>query len=476
MSLKNQIPEILRYIADHNAFIEHNKCVIDIYEGNLAPYVLDVLKSTLSKNYYDQIKGRVLPINILKRVNDKLSKVYATDVIREDAKNQKFIDDYSKLLKINQSMSVADEYSNLFKGYLLEPYLYNGVPQLRVIPYDRFLVMSDDKTDPTRMTMVIKFMGERKKKDIFGRTSIRNKYYVYTKDEFLAIDSDGEVIGEDMVENNGINPLGRIPFVYGNRSRLCLVPKQDTDILAITKMIPVLLTDLSGALMFSVFSIIYGIDIDQANLVMSPNAYWDLKSDPKSDKTPSIGTIKPDADIDKALNYIYQVFSLWLESKGVRIGSIGTLNSGNLQSGVSKIIDEMDTFEVRKINIKFFENEEQELWSLLKDMNNYWVKSGQFKYKLVDNLDLRIEFDDPKPIQSDKEILDILLLQLDKGLISKEEVLKQFYPNWKEDKIYKMLYEVKNQDTISVDQNDTSYAIMEDPNGSQATDTSSTQS
>jgi len=450
MALQQRIPELLQYIKDNSSFTEHNCKALDIYEGNLSPYVLDILKNTLSDNYYQRIKHRLIPINALRKIIDKLSKVYVNEPIRTDAKYQQFIDDYSKWIHVNERMNVADEYANLCKGYALEPYVHNGKPRLRTIPYDRFLVKSEDAIDPLNPTTFIKFMGKRNKINGRGKTSA-NVYHAYTADEFISFDSDSEVIYEDMQGNDGVNPIGRIPFVYGNRSRLNLVPQIDTDLLQLSMLIPVILTDTSGAAFFQCFSVIYTIDVDEANLVMSPNALWNLKSDAKSDKTPSLGIIKPEVDTEKMLQMTASLLSFWLETKNIKVGSIGNLSVENAASGIAKMIDEMDTFEVRKTSIKFFENEEQELWSLLKDMNNYWVKSSQIQYSIVgDEFDPMIEFDEPKPYVSRQEELNMLITELNNGLVTKERAIKQLYPDLPQEEVDLLLQE----DTIEIGEED----------------------
>lgn len=452
MGLRERIDELLQYVKDHEEFTSHNHKMLDIYEGNLKPYVLDVMKETLSNNYYEQIKSRVLPINILRRVYEKLSKVYMNEPMRMDQKYQEFIDEYSDSMYLNQQMNNADTYANLFKGYALEPYIVDGEPRLRVLPYDRFLVKSDDKVDPLNPTVFIKFMGSMKKLVDHGRTKeLRDVqlYYAYTDEEFLAFDSDGQLYAPAMDENEGINPVGVIPFVYGNRSLNNLIPTIDTDVLSIVTGLAVGLTDLSGAILFQCFSIIYGVDISQANLTMSPNAFWDLKSDPQSDKTPQVGTIKPEADIDKVLEYWKNVFTFWLETKGVRVGSIGSMDAANAASGIAKIIDEMDSFEIRKQNIQYFRREEAQLWELLKIMNNYWVISGQLDGQIIgDDFAPMVEFDDPQPSMSRREEVELTVFEIDRGILPLRKGITRLYPDLGEDELEEWLEEINEGSTV----------------------------
>jgi hypothetical protein len=131
----------------------------------------------------------------------------------------------------------------------------------------------------------------------------------------------------------------------------------------------------------------------------SPNSFWNFKTDSKNENAkPEIGTIKSDVDIDKVMSFIKQTFAFWLETKGVRIGSLNNVDAGNM-SGIAKIIDEMDVYEIKKQQINYFKKEEKELWNLLAVMNNYWVVSEPEYDGLIVGEDFSptIVFDEPRP-------------------------------------------------------------------------------
>jgi hypothetical protein len=75
--LKQKRKQIIEYIKAHREFLKLNSEALDIYEGNLLPYVDNILRSSLSATYYNSIKDRVLPINILQRFIDKVSTTYS---------------------------------------------------------------------------------------------------------------------------------------------------------------------------------------------------------------------------------------------------------------------------------------------------------------------------------------------------------------------------------------------------------------
>jgi hypothetical protein len=335
------------------------------------------------------------------------------------------------------------------------------MPGVRVLPADRFLVMGEDKRNPMKVTTFIKFMGKISEDE--------SLFYAYTRDEFIPFTSKGEIYTKALEGNNGVNPYGVIPFVYGNRSRLDIVPTQDTDIMQMTLMIPVLLSDLAGAIMFNCFSVIYGIDLKIESLEKSPNAFWNFKTDAKSDNpTPTIGTIKSDVDIDKVMSFIKQSFAFWLETKGVRIGSLNNVDAGNM-SGIAKIIDEMDVYEIKKQQINFFKREEKELWNLLAVMNNYWMKSEEDYQGMMIGEDFNpsVVFDEPRPeIPRATEFATVNAEYLG-GYMEADDAISILYPDLDESEIEERAAYLDKVNNRSTEDNGTSQDDNKDSNSNQ---------
>ena len=442
--LKDKRKQIIDYIKANKDFLSNNAQALDIYQGNLLPYVDMILRDSLSDTYYQAIKHRILPINILQRYIDKVSTTYSKPPERssEDVQGQEFVEFYSTALNINISAQQADVYANLFKGYAWEPYVNkNKEPKLREMPFDSFLVMSDSDISPDEETIFIKFMGMK------NEDPASMLLFVYTDTEFDAFYLDNMEASEYLVENQGLNPVGVIPFVYGKRQRNKLLPTIDSDMLAICKAIPTMITDAAGALLFQCFSIIFGIDILAENLKMSPNSFWNLKSDPQSEKTPSIGTIKPEADTDKALQFITSIFIIWLETKGIRVGSIGNVDGGSVASGISKVIDEMDVYEVKRKSMDWFRMDEEELWNnKLPKIHNYWIKTGMVQSSLVpgqipDNKDLmiKVEFDKPEPMQSRASEIADIKAEIDLGTMTMDQAVRALHPDHTDEMVSEVL-------------------------------------
>jgi hypothetical protein len=464
--LKEQISYFIQEIQDFHDFYLHNEEVLDIYDGNLYPYVEDLMKETLDARYFKLIQHRILPINFIQKVVDKLARSYGDAPLRQSASSQEFIDFYVDKLDLNYNMMAAEEYSYLNKGYALKPKLTDkGRLKMDVLPYDKFLVLSSDKSDPMTPEVFIEFLGKTEREivtDTKKEVIEMDTYIAYSDTEIIGFDETGAWMPEVAEELGYINPVGMIPFVYGNRSRSSLVPKQDADFLKLSKALPLMLSDINGALMFQCFTLIYGIDIEFKDAKMSPNAIWELSSKAKSDNQGSIGTLQPTVDSDKALTWFKNVLAMWLDSKGIDASSITKLDSQDIASGFSKAMDELDTTEARKKSIIKLAKEERHLFLLLARLNDFWSKLPQarvsgIKFPKVDlkklEEDLSIEFKEPMPkLDYTSEIRNSIEM-INNGLSYREKEITRLHPYASEEEINQIFYEYgeKRQEVGSKD-------------------------
>jgi hypothetical protein len=363
--LASRVDELLEDIKDLDCFYDHNEEMLDIYEGNLLPYVEKLMEATLDPRYMKLIKHRILPINFTQKIVGKLAKSYGDEPLRS-CDEQEFMDAYTKMIQTSSKMSLAEEYSYLNRGYALKPKLTNkGKIKMDVLPYDKFFVKADDNSDTSEPTVFVEFLGKTKRSKVGIDDKLIEEdiecFMAYTDTEIVAFDYGGAKIPELTAALKDVNPIKCIPFVYGNRSVSNIVPKQDTDFLKLSKILPLMLSDINGAIMFQCFTLIYGIDVEFNDATLSPNAIWNLSSNPKSDKQAQIGTLQPTVDSDKALTFFKNILAFWLDSKGIDAGSIMQLDSQAMASGLSKAMDELDTTEARKKSISFLANEEKDL-------------------------------------------------------------------------------------------------------------------
>lgn len=443
MGLRDQISLVVAAFQEQKCMLQSNETLMKIHEGELLQFIEAELQKELSANAFAQAQSRIPPINIERRVVDKLSQIYAKPPTRKLGKSATQTDSetwtkYLESMGLDVSGQTLNEYFNLMKSCAWQPYLDEQFePRVRELPKDRFFVMGLDPAQPLRVTHFVLVMGRKvveKSKD--GATVSEDVaiLHVYTDTEFLIVLDNGDVDTEEMLRRglNGQNPYGKIPFVYLNRSKTSINAPSDTDMYRMTTLIPILFADVNYALKFQAFSIWWGVNVDTEKLPIAPNAFVNLKADPNNPGvTPSLNTIKPDVDSDKALAAIMEQISLWLQSKGIRPGALGKMSSENMVSGISKIVDEMDTSGDRQKQIPFFVEAEQQLFRLIAyTMHPVWQKQPSFKIKASFSKDLPYAVKFPEQIswQTRKELLDEVGKEMDLGLMSKETAFRKVNP------------------------------------------------
>jgi hypothetical protein len=457
--LMEKIDKILEFIKSKQSFTEFNQVIFNILEGDLITYVEQALrKQLISDNAYKSAKEGISPINIIKKVTDKLTKLYASPVKRTvllnnepSPRNQEIIDWYVENLKVNKYMRDFNYFMNSTKMSLIEPFISkDNSPKFRVIPSHQFLVWSDDPIEPNIPTVLIKFMGERE----FNGKNL-NVYFLYSDEEFIAINSDGDIVPEYMQDNDGINVYGVIPATYGNVSDFQLIPTPDTDLLQIGKLIPLMFTHSNDAIKYMSYSIVYGIDVDSENLERNPSVFWVFKSD--GDKKPQVGQIKPEVDTTKVIENIMVQLDAWLETKSIKVSSAGKARADNSLSGVSLMIKEMDTIQALKDQMSKMEDAENQFWRMMANVHNYWVASGIVKkLPLMDKeISVKVEYELPKPVESEDERLDRAIKVKTNQLATTKDAISIWKPKLSEEELQEKIKELdKEFSTISIEKED----------------------
>lgn len=450
-------------VENHKSYLGFNYELLDIYDNNIGEYIERDLKDQLSPQSFQQAMHRLSPINILPKVIDKLTNIYQTAVTREVVEGNEtdifIFDKYREMMRVNEKMNIANELFNLCQSTLLYPKVRNGIPILSSIENDKFIVHSSDPMNPTEVTEIILLAGKRNDVSI---------YWCWDANYFWVTDSDGKTRYDIMAEfenEDGLNPIGRLPFVYINESQRCLMPKQDKDMMKIIKLIPVMLSDLNLAAMFQCFSILYTIDAKQENLQFAPNAMWNLKSDPTSDKAPQIGSIKPNVDYTQVMSLTESQLSMWLGTKGIKASSIGGLTQDNFASGISKIIDEMDTFEARQKQTTTFEQAEKELWDLiLNGMHPYWQKTGQIAISgtFSPTAFIKTEFAVQLPTQTRGQVVKDVKEEFMARFTTRRRALKKINPEMSDREIEKLEIELDEEFSSDLEDETNEETMMEE--------------
>lgn len=436
-SLENLVPTFCKYIAENNHRLVHAKKLQDIFEGQLLTYLLALLRSEMSERAYSRMVPRVVPINVLTKIVNKLSKLYATPVKRvfKTTIDEKIADKSIDVSKLNTVFGLANKLYNLHQYFALEPFFHNSILKTRVLDASQFLVWTDDDTSK-EMNVFLKYMGG---------TGDKQLWFAYSELEFWAFDTSGKSHPEYLADNQGRNPLGVIPFVYVNQYQTKLMPQPDSDVYEMVLRIPQLLSDLNYAHKFQAHSMVYGIDLDPTTEIDgNPDGFSLFSSREGEGKSGKIDFLKPQVEIEPSLKLIMSELGLWLETKGIKAGAIGTADVS--LSGIAKILDEMDTTQTRQEQVEVFSGMESEFWKLYSTLHNYYLPliDGKSVGMTEDPL-ISISFGEQKPLEDEKAKIERIKLKLEAGLTSKRRAVSEANPDLSSGDLDKLILEIEEE-------------------------------
>jgi hypothetical protein len=432
---------ICKFIASNGQRLKYNAAMFQIMEGNMAGLIDEKMMEDLGPESMKAAATRKAPINVFRKIVEKLTRIYSETVVRSVVggtdKDINILRWYEQNLNINRKLGVNNQFYNAFQYSLLWMTIANrnefgmGKPFIRTVPNHEFLVMNDNDIDPTSSDIVITLMPAT----VDAKGERRECYWVFSKSQFVIMDQHAELYADQMIAmgQDGSNPYGETPFVYTNASENLVMPAVQTDNLDMSLLIPLLLTDLNYAVKFQAFSLFYGIDIDDEQIKISPNSIMSFRSKPNADgeSRPEFNVIKPTVDIASTLSLASSQMSLWLTTKGIRPGAIGQIGADQFASGVSKMIDESDTYESVKKQISMYEQTEALFWEkLLKVLHPFWVstRSIELTETFSPSATVKTEFTKPEPMRTRRDLIDELDAEINAGFTTMKLAIKKLFP------------------------------------------------
>ena len=479
--LAELIPAIIEHYNRYVDYLEMNRRLYEIAEGQLLEEVRRSLsKEIISPKAFERAVERIPSINVVKKVTDKLSKVYIENPTRlaDTSQDIEIMENINRIGSFNHAMGICNFFYNLHRMYALEPFVDDkGKQSFRVLGGHQFLPFSDDPSDPMNMTVFIKLMGTETQVvsprfDINGEKQstedeIRtvNVLALYSDDEFLIIDTGGGIRTDKMREmginigpeqQSSPNPFERIPFQYGNKSKTELVPFPNQEGLNMAILIPKLFTDLNFASQFMSHSIIWVRNSDLTGEELNPDAVVNLGERTEENGDPEMGVISPSVDIQNVLALIEHQLQGYLSAVGIKSSAMNNISPGQESSGVAKAIDEGDTTDERKVQVEFFRDAELKIWDLIDTMQDIWIKGGiltQETRRFTENFieSFVIIFSEMKPLKSVKQKIEEVQLLRDQGLITKRSALKKIFPELTEAQLDKQMKEIEEESKKAFD-------------------------
>lgn len=466
-TIRERIPDIIQHIEAFKPFLEFNNRLYKILEGQIREEVeASLSREIIDKSAYRRAIERIPPVNVLRKTSEKLSKVYTQPPTRRARKmaDNDIIEVVVKESGLDASLAVANLIYNAMKSFALEPYVdHHGKHRFRVLAPHQFIPYGDDPTDPRKLTVFIKLLGNETtvipaRFDEAGsqiseeRISDVDLYALYSDDEFVVIDSSGTIRHDKMEEvgaPEGVNTFGRIPFIYRSKSKLELIPYPNQEGFDISILIPKLLADLNYAAQFMSHSIIWTKNTNLEGQSINPDCVVDLGDGDEEGKDPAIGTIKPDIDIAGVLEMVQFQLNAHFTSIGIRAEKTSGMTNGRDVSGIAKAIDEADVSAEQKAQTEMFRGVERELWALFARMQVEWAFNGSVEESRIFSDDfeksLDIIFGEIKVNKSTRQVIDEAESLINLGLISKLRALKMIYPEVSDTELKKWIKEAADE-------------------------------
>lgn len=418
----------------------------EIVNKKILKYVkMSLQEEMISTRAYRQSAERIPPINIHKRVVDKTSKVYQKDPVR-NAKvksDTKLMEDFVESMDLNCKLALSNRYLNSMFKFALEPYLdEDGNAQLRVVAPFQFMAYSDSVSNPEKMTVYVKLIATDDKDDILA---------LYSDEEFLIVDTSKKVridFMRRMEIEDGVNPFGMIPVIYGKTTDEQLIPFANEEGKAAAVLFPKLITDINFAAKYLSHSIIYTVNVNLEKADVNADAIWDLGDGDLDGKgKPEVGTISPEVDIPNQISSIAFQMQNYFESVGIKTSV--NMEGSNPLSAVSKAIDEGDISDIRDDQIKEYRKTEKQFWTLLAKMQEVWVQNNQSKIKRTFSSTfpekMTITFPENKVLKTESQKLDDIEKWRDQRLMSRKQAIRQMRPEFTKEQVDEWLKEVDEE-------------------------------
>jgi hypothetical protein len=444
---------------DPNERRKNCKALSDLYEGAVRKYVEERIKREIKDaNERWEMSRRILEIDMVKRIVDKLSRAYMNNPIRRlmdgTPKDQEAFDWYLKNINFDEIGQTIDKNYNNYKESLVQCYFHEltAKPKLKLLEPSTYIAVSSDPQDDTNATVFVIYFGkDDKKQDMLLCVSEGEVWIQNTKGEILKgqMDNIGNV--------DGLNMYGAMPYIYAKKTKTDVMPYPDESMISIATLIPMLCGDINYAIKYMSYAIIYGVNVKQELIKRGPNAFFNLLPfDETSPNKPEVGVLKPDIDIKEVFDGIMMQLQLWLNARGISASIMG-YNSSGLSSGISKMIDEADVSGIIQQNQEIYRKMEKDIFNFIfHHGHDIWRNNNPAmpQYSFSPNCYVDVIFPQVEVIKTREDIIREVKEELGLRLISKKMAVKRLNPNMTDEELDEHMEEIKEDNTDNSEQPD----------------------
>lgn len=441
------------------------------YKDKTHHYVYDMLLRQFDQGTVDQMRYSLSNISIVKKVIDKLARVYSSGVersIKDDQASTEKLNKICKALDLDSNLKKTNRYVKLEKnvslfvkpcpvvdgskeqwGIKIEPllpHLYDAVEDY----YDRTkpmaIILSDYEPPYTKLAEAdfnrgpVPLVTPNLEAQVANGTDekiadaaadqksydVEKTYVLWSKNYHFTFKANGEIVA-DLGNPRNENPLkvfNHINFAVDQDGSYWAEGGEDLVDGAIlinslvTHTMHVGITQGYGQFYMTGEGLPKTIKVGPTNAIIA-----EYKKDEQAE--PKMGFLSANPQLDSLRSLIEMYIALYLTTNNLSTSGVATQlgNGGDAASGIALIIDKSESLEDVQDQRQLFLDKEPSIFEAI----NMVLKT--YQGNLVDNLKdlilpdgfkdkLLIKFNDQQPIISEKEKLEVMKLRKDLGIDS----------------------------------------------------------
>lgn len=469
------------------------------YKDNTKEFVYEQLRALFEDTTVQRMQYAITNVAFIRKIIDKLARVYKYGVDREVVGDEKATQAISKavdesdvnscfkktnrILKLSKNClqyiipkknNFQDDEVYEIKCVVLPPYLYDVVEQYDDRTKPGCIILSDYNPGSERMNISTNPGLRIRSLDRDGNAEIsftdgidsaiadvkdskdytegNKKRYVFWSDNYHFItDEKGVIIPKSEDTTDIGNPIGKMPFVnYAEDQDNSFWAQGGTDLVDGAISLNTMLTNINHIAITQAYGqlVITGSNLPQVVLT-GPDRSILLEYDKDEQPTPTVDFKSANPPIQELLGLIETYVALLLTTNNLSTSGVRTQLNGvsGFASGIAKMIDSAESLEDIEDQRQIFIDNEPRFWEIY----SLWHK--EFKDRLVPELQkvdfpdnfldrFSIKYEQPKVIQSDKERLEVLKQKIELNLISRLDALKTEYPDMTDDELKLKLEEI----------------------------------
>ncbi len=380
---------------------------LDFYHDDQLPH----LWAKLNDEFQNPERFQQVFVNLVKKVVNNLAQVYQQPPVRKVEGTKRDAEIFSRITEqsnLDAKMKLASRYAKLLKTVALRPVWRNGKMDLDVLTPDLLDADWQDTPENLESIMVTHYGSDNRLEDV--------TYSIWTPEYWKRLDYRGFELDGDS------NPYGILPFVpvWDSLPTTSFWVPGGADLVAVQEAVNARLVDLLYVLKFQGFGVMWTKGMKaEPDIVVGPGHNVDLPENGE------LGFASTQAPVDAILESIHRLMSWLAVSNGLSASSLNTEVSD--ESGISKIINNLEMQEKRQDDVALFRNYEKDLFEIFRVVWNAH-NPGE---PISDCATMAIDFYDPRPTMYVKEQAETWQKLIDMGVINAIDVVLERNPDLK---------------------------------------------